>query len=180
MSRRGTPVYAAFDLLALDGQDLRALPLLERKRRLRRLIRQDGPALRYVPHVRRDGVDFFHAACALDLDAAPLELRDGGEDVELEPARRLDASRRSADNLPHQRWLALQIRLRNRREDEYAEVFPVCDCHVELMVHRSTNCRICRIGRWRTADKSFDRRLFGRVHRQQRRPSVDRAESICC
>ncbi|AMY10124.1 putative ATP-dependent DNA ligase YkoU [Luteitalea pratensis] len=58
MTRRGTPVYAAFDLLALDGQDLRALPLLDRERRLRRLIRQDGPALRYVPHVRCDGVDF--------------------------------------------------------------------------------------------------------------------------
>ena len=68
MTRRGTPVYAAFDLLALDGQDLRALPLLERKRRLRRLIRHDGPVLRYVPHVRADGVDFFQAACALDLE----------------------------------------------------------------------------------------------------------------
>ncbi|AMY10130.1 Putative DNA ligase-like protein [Luteitalea pratensis] len=68
MSRRGTPVYAAFDLMALDGQDLRALPLLERKRRLRRLVRHDGPALRYVPHVRCDGADFFRAACALDLE----------------------------------------------------------------------------------------------------------------
>jgi bifunctional non-homologous end joining protein LigD len=68
MSRRGMPVYAAFDLLALDGQDLRALPLLERKRRLRRLIRHDGPELRYAPHVRCDGADFFQAACALDLE----------------------------------------------------------------------------------------------------------------
>jgi hypothetical protein len=33
-----------------------------------RLIRQDGPVLRYVPHVRSDGVDFFAAACALDLE----------------------------------------------------------------------------------------------------------------
>jgi hypothetical protein len=32
--RRGTPVFYAFDVLALDGRDLRQLPMTERKRRL--------------------------------------------------------------------------------------------------------------------------------------------------
>lgn len=36
---RGTPQYAAFDLLWLDGEDLRPLPLWKRKRALAKLIR---------------------------------------------------------------------------------------------------------------------------------------------
>jgi bifunctional non-homologous end joining protein LigD len=39
MFRRGEPFFYAFDLLWLDGEDLRPLPLIERKKRLRRLIR---------------------------------------------------------------------------------------------------------------------------------------------
>jgi len=38
--RRRTPLcFAAFDLLSLDGRDLRGLPLVERKRALRKLVR---------------------------------------------------------------------------------------------------------------------------------------------
>src|SRR5262245_14839406 len=39
MYRRAAPCFVAFDLLWLDGDDLRARPLLERKRRLARLLR---------------------------------------------------------------------------------------------------------------------------------------------
>ena len=39
LHRRGDPVFYAFDLLWLNGEDLRQLPLIERKQRLRRLIR---------------------------------------------------------------------------------------------------------------------------------------------
>jgi bifunctional non-homologous end joining protein LigD len=35
--RRGTPRFCAFDLLYLDGKDLRRLPLIERKRTSRRI-----------------------------------------------------------------------------------------------------------------------------------------------
>jgi ATP-dependent DNA ligase len=37
--RRQDVIFYAFDLLRHDGEDLRQLPLVERKRRLRRLIR---------------------------------------------------------------------------------------------------------------------------------------------
>jgi bifunctional non-homologous end joining protein LigD len=37
--RRGNPVFYAFDLLWLNGRDLRHLPLIERNRMLRTLIR---------------------------------------------------------------------------------------------------------------------------------------------
>ena len=40
--RREWPYFYAFDLLAVDGEDLREWPLVERKRWLRRLIRQCG------------------------------------------------------------------------------------------------------------------------------------------
>jgi bifunctional non-homologous end joining protein LigD len=39
LSRKGEPVFYAFDLLWLDGEDLRQRPLVERKKRLARLVR---------------------------------------------------------------------------------------------------------------------------------------------
>jgi bifunctional non-homologous end joining protein LigD len=40
--RRGYPIFYAFDLLYLNGRDLRQLPLVERKERLRALIENSG------------------------------------------------------------------------------------------------------------------------------------------
>jgi ATP-dependent DNA ligase len=39
MRRRGQPVFYAFDCLSLDGNDLRARRLLERKRILAKLVK---------------------------------------------------------------------------------------------------------------------------------------------
>jgi DNA ligase D-like protein (predicted ligase) len=51
-----------FDVLWLDGKDVRALPLLTRKRLLRdALDRHDG--VRLTPHRRGDGVGFYEEAC---------------------------------------------------------------------------------------------------------------------
>jgi bifunctional non-homologous end joining protein LigD len=48
-SRQGELVVYAFDLLHRDGRDLRALPLLERRRRLERLLAKSRvPCLRLV------------------------------------------------------------------------------------------------------------------------------------
>jgi len=41
--RREWPSFAAFDLLEIDGDNLRAQPLLERKRRLRTLVPRQTP-----------------------------------------------------------------------------------------------------------------------------------------
>jgi bifunctional non-homologous end joining protein LigD len=40
--RRGCPIFYAFDLLYLNGRDLRQVPLLERKEKLRALIEKSG------------------------------------------------------------------------------------------------------------------------------------------
>lgn len=45
--RRGTAPFYAFDLLWLNGEDLRLMPLIERKRRLRTLVPQPDPYLLY-------------------------------------------------------------------------------------------------------------------------------------
>jgi bifunctional non-homologous end joining protein LigD len=40
--RRGCPVFYAFDLLYLNGRDLRQLPLIQRKEKLREVIDKSG------------------------------------------------------------------------------------------------------------------------------------------
>ena len=65
--RKRTSHYYAFDLLWLYGRDLRELPLMERKQRLKRLIR---PPVLYVDHIEGRGVDLFEATCAGDLEGS--------------------------------------------------------------------------------------------------------------
>jgi bifunctional non-homologous end joining protein LigD len=66
--RRDWPYFFAFDLLAVDGKDLRDRPLLERKRRLRAIMPRIESRLLYVDHVREQGLQLFREACARDLE----------------------------------------------------------------------------------------------------------------
>jgi len=66
--RRSEPLFFAFDLLALDGEDVRARPTIERKRLVRRVIPRSPTRLRFVEHVRRRGVDLFAEVCRLDVE----------------------------------------------------------------------------------------------------------------
>jgi bifunctional non-homologous end joining protein LigD len=73
-------VLFAFDLLALDDEDLRALPLLARKEKLRALL-EAAPAavhrtLRYGDHVVGRGEDFFREACKLGLEGIVSKRAD--------------------------------------------------------------------------------------------------------
>lgn len=61
-------VYMVFDLLALDGKDLRNLPLSERKERLESLLKDASPYLRYSKHYAGNGKDFFEAAAKKGLE----------------------------------------------------------------------------------------------------------------
>src|SRR5262245_19993591 len=53
--RRGECRFYAFDLLWLDGEDLRGRPLIERKARLKKLLPRSNTALLYVDHVEQRG-----------------------------------------------------------------------------------------------------------------------------
>ena len=72
--RRRRPVFVAFDLLYLDGEDLREAPLIERKALLERLIPPDSFSLLYAPHVVQSGRAFFAQACRLDLEGIVAKL----------------------------------------------------------------------------------------------------------
>jgi bifunctional non-homologous end joining protein LigD len=62
-------VYFIFDVLHLDGVDLLALTVEQRKERLRDLLGATPPAsLRYVDHVIGGGADFFAAASRMRLE----------------------------------------------------------------------------------------------------------------
>jgi bifunctional non-homologous end joining protein LigD len=66
--RRGSLYFYAFDLLSLNGENLRLLPLIERKARLRKLIRRGRSRLLYVDHIEQKGCEFFRRICELDLE----------------------------------------------------------------------------------------------------------------
>jgi bifunctional non-homologous end joining protein LigD len=66
--RREWPHFCVFDLLALDGKDLRGLPLVERKRRLRRILPAVESRLLYLDHIAERGCDLFRSACERDLE----------------------------------------------------------------------------------------------------------------
>jgi bifunctional non-homologous end joining protein LigD len=57
----GLILYFVFDLLYLDGHDLRDLPLITRKSLLQEIL-PDLSEVRYCDHIVETGTDFFHAA----------------------------------------------------------------------------------------------------------------------
>jgi DNA ligase D-like protein (predicted ligase) len=60
--RRASVYLYLFDVLWLDGWDVRALPLRSRKRLLRGALRFTGP-VRLTPHRNGDGVAYYERAC---------------------------------------------------------------------------------------------------------------------
>jgi bifunctional non-homologous end joining protein LigD len=71
LHRRGTVSEAmlyAFDLLELDGEDLRALPLGDRKKRLARLLSGRRLGIVLSDHTDEDGATIFRQACKLGLE----------------------------------------------------------------------------------------------------------------
>ena len=60
--------YIVFDLLALDGEDLRGRALIDRKETLEVLMKNAPKNLHYSPHVRGNGNESFEAACRADLE----------------------------------------------------------------------------------------------------------------
>jgi bifunctional non-homologous end joining protein LigD len=80
--------YFVFDLLALDGHDIAALPLEQRKARLQQLVAPPAPVaprrpahdrpgvIRYSDHVVGSGREFFRLACLRGLEGIISKRRD--------------------------------------------------------------------------------------------------------
>ena len=70
--RQSALLLFAFDLLFLEGRDLRSLPLEERKRQLERLLQSLPQAsrarLRYLEHFTSPGAAVLESACRLSLE----------------------------------------------------------------------------------------------------------------
>jgi bifunctional non-homologous end joining protein LigD len=69
-------VYFVFDLLQLEGEDLSARPLLERKAALARLLGDANGIVRYAPHVDAPGADVLREACRLGLEGIVSKRAD--------------------------------------------------------------------------------------------------------
>lgn len=70
--------YFAFDLLHLDGHNLRGLPLLERKRILQDVLSGSGTEmLRLSEHIQGDAQEIFRKACELGSEGIVSKLADG-------------------------------------------------------------------------------------------------------
>ena len=75
--RRGELRFYAFDLLWCGGQDLRRLPLIERKLRLQSVVPKRGERLLYCDHIEGDGGGLFRLACEHDLEGVVAKHKRG-------------------------------------------------------------------------------------------------------
>ncbi|MDF0487796.1 DNA ligase D [Sphingomonas sp. H39-1-10] len=63
ISAGGDMTFFAFDLLALNGEDLTKLPNLDRKERLRPLISGDDARIQFAEHITGSGEQLFETMC---------------------------------------------------------------------------------------------------------------------
>ncbi|HEY3813783.1 MAG TPA: DNA ligase D [Caulobacteraceae bacterium] len=82
--KTGTLVFFLFDAMFAGGEDLRALPLSDRKAALQRLLKGADDRLRYVDHFESGGDAVLRSACKMDLEGIV--------------SKRLDAPYRSGRN----------------------------------------------------------------------------------
>src|SRR6266516_2972224 len=80
---RREPVYVAFDVLFVDGEDVRVLPLKERKATLAKVVRRHG--LQKSEPVLGDGKAAFRAVCGLDLEGVVAKKLDLSVPTQFSP-----------------------------------------------------------------------------------------------
>ncbi|MBZ9856535.1 DNA ligase D [Mesorhizobium sp. CA13] len=69
-------IFYAFDLLHLNGRDLRQQPLVKRKAALEKLLKDTAPTLTYVEHLEVSGTDVFEHACRMGLEGIVSKRTD--------------------------------------------------------------------------------------------------------
>src|SRR3954469_255077 len=79
MFRREWPHFVAFDVLSIDGEDLREQPLVERRRRLRRIMPRPevNARLLYQDHIDGRGIALFDAVRENDLEGVVAKWKYG-------------------------------------------------------------------------------------------------------
>jgi bifunctional non-homologous end joining protein LigD len=74
--RAGNLTYYVFDLLYLEGQDLRQRPLSERKKKLKALIAKMSQDFLYADHLEAEGEGVYVQACKMGLEGIVSKRRD--------------------------------------------------------------------------------------------------------
>lgn len=95
--RGGPAVYMAFDLLAIDGRDIRNLPLTERKEKLSALLENAPENICFGKHVEGEGAACFRAAEKLGFEGIVGKRKDsayrggrGGDWVKIKCRKRAE------------------------------------------------------------------------------------------
>jgi bifunctional non-homologous end joining protein LigD len=71
-------VFFAFDLVWLDGEDFRQAPLIERKKKLKRLVeRSQCSEILYAQHIEENVKLFFDEVCERNLEGIVAKRRVG-------------------------------------------------------------------------------------------------------
>jgi len=70
------PFLYAFDLLELDGRDLRRSPWEDRRKALVQVLRAAGDGIRLCEHMDDDGPTMLRHACAIGLEGTVSKRRD--------------------------------------------------------------------------------------------------------
>ena len=71
-----TRAYYAFDLIELNGDDMRRDPLEVRKATLRSMLAKAGLGLRFNEHLGGDGPTVFAHACKMGLEGIVSKRKD--------------------------------------------------------------------------------------------------------
>jgi bifunctional non-homologous end joining protein LigD len=115
-------LYHAFDLVYLNGRDLRRAPLLKRKQALKSILQESPPALVYVDFLEADGTRVFEQACRMGLEGIV--------------AKRVDAPYRSGRQ---ESWIKLKC--------VKSDTFPIV-AFVEKLGARPRKIASLYVGRW--------------------------------
>jgi bifunctional non-homologous end joining protein LigD len=85
--RRSECIFVAFDLLYLNGKDLRTLPLIKRKRQLRKVLGRRRSRILYLDHVENDGKLLFEQIVKMDLEGMVCKRKNSPYRVTAEPSK---------------------------------------------------------------------------------------------
>jgi bifunctional non-homologous end joining protein LigD len=85
--RKRQCIFIAFDLLYLNGKDLRALPLIERKAVLKRLIRRKRARMFYLDHVEVGGRLVCEQIVKMDPEGVVCKQKNSPYKVTEKPSR---------------------------------------------------------------------------------------------
>jgi bifunctional non-homologous end joining protein LigD len=77
MFHRTEPYFYAFDLITVEGQDLRERPLIERKQWLKAIMPDIPSRVLYVDHIDEQGDAFYALCCENDLEGMVAKRKHG-------------------------------------------------------------------------------------------------------